>query len=155
MAREKTVKPAASGVIKTDRRGGQPPHVPNDDTRATVLNLSRAGIPVERIANVMKLSSDTIARHYKYELDTAKDAAIGAVSGTLFAKALSGDVTSMIFFLKTKGGWSETSKLNLSGPNDGPIQAEVLDFSELDREGKLALRIALQTAIAKKKEQKS
>jgi len=157
MARAKTKTPEKSGAIKIDRRGASPgdyrqqPHIPDENTRLAVYEMSRAGIPQTRIASALKLSEDTLQRHYRHELDNATGEAVKAVANTLFAKAINGDTTAMIFYLKTRGRWSETQKLNVSGPDDGPIQTEsVLDFSELDREGKLALRIALQTAIAKK-----
>ena len=39
---------------------------------------------------------------------------IAKVAGSLVKKALNGDTTSAIFYLKTQAGWKETSDLNLN-----------------------------------------
>ena len=48
-----------------------------------------------------------IAERYK----RGKARAIGAIAQSLITKARAGDTASMIFYLKTQGGWRETSGL--------------------------------------------
>ena len=60
---------------------------------------------------------EEIAERYK----RGKARAIGAVAQSLIAKARGGDTASMIFYLKTQGGWRETAALEHSGPGGGPV----------------------------------
>ena len=48
-----------------------------------------------------------IAERYK----RGKARAIGAIAQNLIAKARNGDTASMIFYLKTQGGWRETQTI--------------------------------------------
>ena len=56
----------------------------------------------------------------RYERGKAK--AIGAIAQSLIAKARGGDTASIIFFLKTQGGWRETDRIEHSGPGGGPVE---------------------------------
>lgn len=49
-----------------------------------------------------------VAERYK----RGKARAVGAVAQSLVAKARAGNVTAMIFYLKTQGGWRETSQID-------------------------------------------
>lgn len=60
---------------------------------------------------------EAIAERYK----RGKARAIGAIAQSLIAKARGGDTASMIFYLKTQGGWRETAVVEHSGPEGGPI----------------------------------
>jgi IS30 family transposase len=49
--------------------------------------------------------------------------AIRSVAGGLLQKARDGDTTSAIFYLKTQAGWRETSRVEHTGPDGGPVQS--------------------------------
>ncbi len=49
-----------------------------------------------------------VAERYK----RGRARAVGAVAQSLVAKARAGNVTAMIFYLKTQGGWRETSQID-------------------------------------------
>ena len=53
-----------------------------------------------------------IAERYK----RGKARAIGAIAQNLIAKARNGDTASMIFYLKTQGGWRETQTIEHAVP---------------------------------------
>lgn len=82
-------------------------HVPTDDTRLRVERMSGCGIPQEDIGLVIGICKNTLRKHYKTELDTARTIANSEVAGMLYGKCMDGDTTSMIFWLKTRAGWSE------------------------------------------------
>lgn len=86
---------------------GKPAHVPTDEIRKYVESMVMSGIPQERIAKVINIDVKTLYKYYRFELDCGKDVAVQKVAQTLFDKALSGDVSSMIFYLKTQGRWRE------------------------------------------------
>lgn len=54
-----------------------------------------------------------IAERYK----RGKARAIGAIAQNLIAKARNGDTASMIFYLKTQGGWRETQTIEHAVPD--------------------------------------
>lgn len=96
-------------------------HEPSDTTRKLVENMARVGIPQEMIGKIMGLTRQTLAKHYRHELDTAEAEMISAVGGALFANAMSGNVSAQIFIMKTRAGWKETNKTELSGPDGLPL----------------------------------
>lgn len=64
-----------------------------------------------------------------------KARAVGAIAQSLLAKARGGDTASMIFFLKTQGGWRET--LQIERPDEW--SPEELDLSKLSDEDLMRL----------------
>ena len=60
---------------------------------------------------------EEVAERYK----KGKARAIGTIAQGLIAKALGGDTASMIFYLKTQGGWRERTEVEHSGPGGGPV----------------------------------
>jgi hypothetical protein len=70
-----------------------------------VRSYSAVGIPQADIAKVLGIDEKTLAKYYRFELDTAATQAVGSVGGALYTKAMNGDVTAQIFFLKCRGRW--------------------------------------------------
>ncbi len=83
-------------------------HEPNEKTRAEVGALVSFGNTQEQIAEHLGISVDTLARHYRNELDNSVVRANAKVAAKLFRKATEGDdLSAMIFWLKTRGKWRE------------------------------------------------
>ena len=99
---------------------GQKAHIPTDDIRGVVSQMAAVGVPQPSIAKVVGLSDRTLRKYYREELDEAAIKANANVANTLYKKAMSGDTTSLIFWLKTRAGWKETSVTEKVGPNGGP-----------------------------------
>jgi hypothetical protein len=155
-------KPAKS---KTDRRGtprgkatrpgrgggriGNPPFVATDDQRASVEQLAAVGTPHWLIAEELRISEDTLTRHFGPELERGL-MRINARIGSQVAKAaLEGDKASRFFWLKTRGGWKERTVLEHTGENGAPIKHEVSpewDLSGLSRADLKALKELSQKA---------
>ena len=95
-----------SGLIKR-RKGGQKPHVPTPEAREKVRILKMAGLTDEHVARILGISADTLVRHYRADVEDGRNELLREVTGTLYRKALAGDVTACIFILKTRAGWSE------------------------------------------------
>jgi hypothetical protein len=51
--------------------------------------------------------------------------ALATAAGKLWDKVMQGDNASVFFYLKTQGGWSETQKMEHSGPAGGPMEVIV------------------------------
>ena len=94
---------------------GRPAFEPTDEHRKLVRDMVAAGIPHESIARVIGISRNTLEKHFREEIDTAAAEANAKVAMTLFEKALSGDTTAMIWWTKSRMGWSEKQKLEHSG----------------------------------------
>lgn len=102
-------------------RIGNPPHIPTTETRERVQTYAKV-MSQQMIAASFDppISTDTLQRHYRAELDAGKREAIAAVGGRLLAKAMAGNLTAMIFYLRTQGGWA--AKHEISGPGGGPLR---------------------------------
>ena len=87
--------------------GGRPSHAPNDELRAVVRSHVIVGTPRDLIARLIGIGPETLAKHYGPELEESAARANAKIAQTLYQKALDGDVTSMIFWLKTRARWRE------------------------------------------------
>lgn len=93
---------------------------------AEVERLASLGLTQEQIADALGVSARTLQKR-KAESAEFSDAikrgqakGISAVANALFEKAMGGDATSMIFFLKARAGWKETVRNeNVDEPSDG------------------------------------
>ena len=116
--------------IKTeeDKVGkGRPPHLATADTRIKVYTLSTVGTRHEDIASVLGISHDTLVKYYKEELDKGRIEANASVAETLFKQAKEGNTTAMIFWLKSRAKWKETSQHEISGNPDGtPVEVKIV-----------------------------
>ncbi len=135
---------------------GRPPHVPTKVTRAQVLELGGMGWTFEQIANHLKINRDTLAKYYREELDIATETTNLRVKQNLYNIAIDPahkqSVTAAIFWLKTRARWRETDRLEVTGPNGGPIEQNVnhsqaIDVRNLSVEQRDQLRDILKTAI--------
>jgi hypothetical protein len=106
---------------------GRPPHLPNADTRNRVYILSTVGTRHEDIATVLSISHDTLVKYYKEELDKGRIEANASVAETLFKQAKEGNTTAMIFWLKSRAKWKESTQHEISGNADGtPIEVKIV-----------------------------
>ena len=108
-------------------KGGRPPHLPNGDTRNKVFMLSSVGTRHEDIATVLGISADTLTKYYHDELAKGRIEANASVAETLFKQAKEGNTTAMIFWLKSRAKWKETSQHEISGNPDGtPVEVKIV-----------------------------
>lgn len=82
-------------------------HEPTSESRAEVAALVSFGIIHEHIARMLKISADTLVKYYSYELETGLQHAINKVANVLFQKAMDGDMSAAMFYLKTRAKWRE------------------------------------------------
>lgn len=113
---------------------GRPLTTLTDAQRAEVETLS-AVLTAEQIADFLGIGRTTFFALLNRDEDLSerykrgKARAIGAVAQSLVTKARAGNVTAMIFFLKTQGGWRESVDLSVK---QDPV--EELDLSQLSDE---------------------
>jgi hypothetical protein len=111
------------------------------ETLAAVLTAEQLsdffGIGRTTFFTMMQRDPEIAARYKK-----GKARAIGSIAQGLIAKARGGDTTSMIFYLKTQGGWRETAGLHLSAGLDPGQDPEVAFHSFAAHLDHLAARLA-------------
>jgi hypothetical protein len=135
-------KEELGGVKK--RPPGNQPYEPTDEVRAKVRLWAAVGTTQEVIASELGISVDTLTRYYRAELDEASARGVANVAANLYTKAMAGDVTSMIFYLKTRGRWREKPS---AGDDENPFVMRVDGAVDpLDA----AMELAKRAARAKK-----
>src|SRR5712671_2282253 len=101
----------------------RPVWTPTDAQRRQAETMAAYGIPEADIARVLGVSKPTLRKHCGTELDTGATRANSKVADFLFYGICGGTgkpafkderarVTAAIFWMKTRGGWSETSTTN-------------------------------------------
>lgn len=113
---------------KPKHPGGRPPLGRSEEIAKAVQLHTLVGTPQPTLAKILGMSTETMTKYYRDELDTAKAQANASIAGRLYKKAMDGDTTAMIFWLKTQAKWRETIDLsNEDGSlQQAPIQQAVL-----------------------------
>lgn len=110
-------------------------HIPTEEKRKLVRTLSAVGITYEDIASKIDISSDTLVKHYKKELLDGRVDANANVGQKLYQQANGGNTQAMMFWLKTRGGWSETNKHEITGADGTAIPLSVaVEFVNANRD---------------------
>ena len=92
-------------------------YTPTIENKKLVKTLAAVGITFEDIATKLEISSDTLVKYYKKELDDGRIDANASIGQTLFQQAKKGNTAAAIFWLKTRARWKETQAVELSGPD--------------------------------------
>jgi len=87
-------------------------HKPTKELRKQVEWMKAGGLTNEQIAYCIEMSPKTLGKYYKEELENGKAKIDALATGNLFKKIKSGNLTAIIFYLKTRCGWQETSNVN-------------------------------------------
>jgi len=101
-------------------------HIPTDDTRKLVKNLSAVGVRYVDIAQKLDIGDDTLVKYYKKELEDGRIDANASIGQTLFQQAKDGNTTAAIFWLKTRANWKETNALEVTGQDGSPLVSPVI-----------------------------
>ncbi len=114
------------------------PFAATEQQREKVRSLSAVGIPQDDIARLLGCTGKTLRKHFRHELDFAALEANAAVAGYLFRAARDGNVTAMIFWMKTRARWKETTGIELTGENGGPVNVASARERIMSRIGRYA-----------------
>jgi hypothetical protein len=122
-----TDKALSSDNVDIKDKGGRPPHLADATTRNKVFMLSTVGTRHEDIATVLGISADTLTKYYHDELAKGRIEANASVAETLFKQAKEGNTTAMIFWLKSRAKWKESTQHEISGNPDGtPVEVKIV-----------------------------
>jgi len=120
------------------------PLVTLTESQRTEVETLAAVLNAEQIADFLGIGRTTFFALLNRDADLSerykrgKARAIGAVAQSLVTKARAGNVTAMIFFLKTQGGWRETVEVaGAKPPPEGML--DLRDYSDAELEAVLAV----------------
>lgn len=104
---------------------GPKPWEPSVDDIAKIKLHAGLGMTQAQIAKLIGVCERTFRdqEDCKAAFEEGKALTIARVAGSLVQKALKGDTTSAIFYLKTQAGWKETAVQEITG------QIQALPFS--------------------------
>ena len=97
-----------------------------------VEELASRGLSNEQIAYSLGIGQTTLYVNKRENADfveaikRGKAKGIRDVANALVEKALSGDTTAMIFFLKSQAQWREINRTELTGADGGTVKTEQL-----------------------------
>lgn len=108
---------ASKPTTKKRHGGGMPAHKPTDQQRAMVRALVTAGLTQDRTAAVIGINKSTLIKHYKKELEGARDEALGRNTVALMQMANKGNAAAAIYLQKCLGGreWNERNQTEHEG----------------------------------------
>jgi hypothetical protein len=120
------------------RGPGQPKKTLTDKQRGEVETIA-AFLSTEQMAAYFGICHNTFTAMCErdatileaYKRGKAK--AIGKVAQGLVQKALAGDTTSAIFFLKTQARWRETERHEITGADGGPLELSRIERVIVDK----------------------
>jgi len=104
-----------------EKRLTKPPHEPTKQARELVSLHATMGTRQEVIADLLDVDPKTLRKYYRKELDQSVAKANATIGGVLFNKAKGGDTSAMIFWMKTRAQWRETSQVDLTS-EDGSMK---------------------------------
>ena len=135
--------------VKKGKRGPAP-FQPTEQQRKQVRMMAGMGIQQVNIGKIIGVSDETLRKHFRDELDTGTDMANMAVASNLYSIATSnkpGAVPAAIFWMKTRGRWSETNKTEITGANGGPIEGTFkIDVKKFDADQRAMLKELIMSA---------
>lgn len=111
--------------------GGQKPHEPSPDSKHKAWMLAGMGLPNEKIAKFLDIGDETLRKHYSEDLHRGRMEADLQVGMNLFKmatgdRALKTTATCAMFWAKSKMGWVETSRVEQTGKDGGPLEHQVV-----------------------------
>jgi hypothetical protein len=142
---------------KVRPKAGRKPHEPTKVSRDQVLAFCGMGLTHGQICKLLGISTPTLYKNYRDELDTGEARMNFNVANNLYNIATdpthkSGAQAAM-FWMKTRARWRETNRLEHTGPDGQPIatnntSVRTIDASVLNSDQRQALRELMESALA-------
>ena len=100
-------------------KAGRPPYQPTKEGRQMVTVFRANGVDVGDIAHQLGIDRKTLYNYFSEELANGKATIISRIGAQVIKRALGGDNTMIMFYLKNHGGdaWKDKTRLEHTGPN--------------------------------------
>ena len=115
---------------KPKGKAGRPARTLSEKELRQVSELAGRGFTMKEIATFKGMSFDTFHKLAKEHYDRGKMDAQNYVISRLFDLIKYGDKTSIIFYLKTQCGWTETQRIETDINVQHVISAKPIDDNE-------------------------
>ena len=89
--------------------------IATDAMREKVTYLAGVGVPQDDIAKIIGCAPKTLRKRFGAELDRGVAEANATMAGYLFNAAKAGNITAMIFWLKTRAHWRVRPAMSQDG----------------------------------------
>jgi hypothetical protein len=103
------------------RPAHRPEHEPTPKDRLTVKVMVAGGIEQIHIAAVIGIRPSTLRKHYRAEIGTGAAEINAVVVAEHIKRIRAGDFKAIQWWEQARMNWSETQKIEASGPRGGPI----------------------------------
>ena len=100
--------------------------VVNEAVREQVRHLSGVGVRQDDIARIIGCAPKTLRKRCREDLDRGVAEAHATVAGYLFAAAKAGNIAAIIFWLKTRAHWRESTAPEDSVPGGAETNLPVV-----------------------------
>jgi len=116
------------------RPRGRPKFEPTEQQRQQCAALIAFAIPEKQIAARFSITEKTLRKHFRSEIDNGLAEANAQVGATLFKMATSGKVVAAtIFWAKTRMGYREIDRHEITGADGGPVDVRNIPDDQLTR----------------------
>lgn len=130
---------------------------PTPDQLTQIEAMAGFGLSTDKIAILLGVSERTLQRAAEHDhtvrdtLERGRAKVELQVRKGAYDAAKAGNVTMQIFLLKTKYGFREVERLELTGADGGPIETKKIDMSDEELDKRLAKYDRALEYIARKK----
>lgn len=129
---------------------GRPQHLATVANQRLVADLARYGVPQNAIAQKLGITDDTLRKHYKEQLKTAKIDDHVEIAAKAVEMAKAGNETMIKYYLDNLGGdeWrKKPAQLEVTGANGGPIAVQRFDYDAIPVEQTRYLEQVLDAVV--------
>ena len=114
--------------------------VPDEKQLKQITKMAATGLSVKQVAYNLGIGPSTfytrqqVMPEVKEAMDEGRAMGIKAVSNALFDKAMEGDNTAMIFYLKNRDpdNWEDVHKRRITGADGGDLVVGMYEVKFLD-----------------------
>ena len=120
---------------------------PSDADRLFVERAVMAGTTVQNIAAALNIHDDTLRKHYRFEIVTARERLKGEAVRVLMDNLTDGSLDAAKYVLSRVAGWTERQAIEHTGADGGPVQIEQVQ-RDADEFASRVLRLAAARGLA-------
>ena len=103
---------------------------PTDADRDFVERSVMAGTQINTIAECLNITDDTLRKHYKYEIVTARERLKGSAVRVIMDSLEDGSLDAAKYVLSRVAGWTEKSVIEGPGPDGEHLVKSTVDLSK-------------------------
>jgi predicted transcriptional regulator len=116
------------------RPNGRPNHAPTPEQRQLCELAAVIGTTHHDIAQLLGITTKTLLKHYRKELDLGKTRANVKVGGALYNAAVKGNTSAQIFWMKAQAGWREVNRVEHANADGKPLKHAVVQAVATDED---------------------